>query len=152
MLVAVLIFTGCQSYTKEASDNINAIRNIQDQSVAAVRAKDINQIPNSYSSDAIEMPPNEPIAVGIDAIKKGWELWFSDTTLMHEKFIEKVDNIEVSSSGDLGYIRTTSHIFIKTANGNKEQEEKNIYIYKKKDGERKLIVTIWNDNEPLEEK
>lgn len=149
---AVMIITACQSNTKKASDDINAIRNIQDQSVAAVRAKDINQILNSYSSDAIEMPPNEPITVGIEAIKKGWELWFSDTTLMHEKFIETVDNIEVSSSGDLGYIRTTSHIFIKTTNGNNEQEEKNIYIYKKKNGEWKLIVAIWNDNEPLENK
>jgi ketosteroid isomerase-like protein len=150
MFITVLIFTACQSKTKTTSDDINTIRNLSDQSIAAVRAKDINNIISIYSSDAIEMPPNEPIAVGIEAIKKGWELWFSDTTLLYEKFIETVDNIQVSSSGDLGYVRTTSHIFIKTTNGIIENKEKTIYIYKKIEGAWKCIIAIWNDNKPME--
>jgi ketosteroid isomerase-like protein len=98
------------------------------------------------------MPPNEPIIVGIEAIKKSWELWYSDTTYLHEKYTEPIDNIEVSKSGDLGYVRTTSHFFRKTTNGIYEQVQKNIFIYKKKDGEWRLIVAIWNDNQPLEDK
>jgi ketosteroid isomerase-like protein len=129
---------------------IITIRRIQDQSVAAVRAKDINQILNSYSSDAIEMPPDEPIAIGIEAIKKGWELWFSDTTCLHNRFTETIDNVEVSASGDLGYVRTTSHIIVKKTNGTIEQEQRNIYTYKKKEGEWKCILAIWNNNKPME--
>jgi ketosteroid isomerase-like protein len=150
MLVASVIITACQFKTKTVSDDINAIRNIQDLSVAVVRAKDINKIINMYSSDAIEMPPDEPIAIGIESIKKGWELWFSDTTYLHDRFTETIDNIEVSASGDFGYVRTTSHIIIKTTNRTIGQEQKNIYIYEKKKGEWKCILAIWNNNKPME--
>ena len=150
MSIAVTMFIACQSKTKSVSDDISALNNIQDQSVAAVRTKDISKIISLYQLDAVEMPPNEPSVIGIEAIKKGWELWFSDTTLMHEKFIETVDNVEVSSSGDLGYIRTTSHIYLKTSNGNIEHEEKNIYIYKKIKDQWKCIIAIWNSNKPFD--
>jgi ketosteroid isomerase-like protein len=150
MVVAIMIITSCRSETKTTSDDVDAIRNIQDQSVAAVRAKDITLIRSMYSSDAIEMPPDEPMAIGIEDIMKGWELWFSDTTCLHDKFAEKVEKIEVSTSGDLGYIRTTSHIYMKASNRNVEQKQKNIYIYKKIEGEWRCIVAIWNNNEPFD--
>ena len=150
MVVAIMIITSCRSETKTTSDDVDAIRNIQDQSVAAVRAKDITLIRSMYSSDAIEMPPDEPVAIGIGNIIKGWELWFSDTTYLHDTFTETTDNIEVSASGDFGYVRTTSHIKIKAKNGIVDHEEKNIYIYKKKEGEWKCIIAIWNNNKPSE--
>ena len=148
-LLAVIIFTGCQFRVNSDSSDIEKIRNLTEQSIAAVRVKDINNIISIYSSDAIEMPPNEPIAVGMKAIRKGWELWFSDTTLLHEIFTETIDNVDVSASGDLGYIRTTSHFFRKTTNGIYEQVQKNIYIYKKREGAWKCIIAIWNDNQPI---
>jgi len=150
MVVAVLFISSCKSKTKTASYDIVAIREIQDQSVTAVRGKDINKILSNYASDAIEMPPDEPIAFGIEDIKKGWGIWFSDTTCLHSKFSEKVENIEVSASGDFGYVRTASHVYLKTANRNIEQEQKNIYIYKKIKGEWKCILAIWNNNKPME--
>ncbi len=152
MSLSVTIIVACQSKTKSVPDDINAIRNLTQKSIAAVREKDINNIISIYSSDAIEMPPDEPIAVGLEAIKKGWELWYSDTTLLYDKFIETIDNIQVSSSGDLGYVRTTSHNFTKATNGVIENVQKTVYIYKKTDGTWKCIITIWNDNQPLEDK
>ena len=146
ILIAVILIISCQSRKNKVGDGIDALRNLSEEAIAAFRAKDVNKLLSQYSTDAIEMPPNEPITVGIEAITKAYELWFSDTTYFHEKFTETLDKIEVSESGDLGYVRTTSHYFRKTPNGNYEQ--KNIYIYKKKDGEWKLIVAIWNDNEP----
>jgi|WetSurSiteA1Bulk_404760.scaffolds.fasta_scaffold91811_2 ketosteroid isomerase-like protein len=145
-IVAAMIITSCRSETKTASDDVDAIRNIQDQSVAAVRAKDITFIRSIYSSDAIEMPPDEPMTIGIEDIMKGWEQWFSDTTYLHNSFTEKTDNIEVSVSGDLGYVRTTSHANIKTKSGIIDEEMKNIYIYKKIEDEWKCILAIWNNN------
>jgi ketosteroid isomerase-like protein len=151
-LFAVILFTGCKFKVSSNSSDIEAIRKSVDETIAGIRAKDINQILNSYSSDAIEMPPNQPIIVGIEAITKEWELWYSDTTNLPEKYTEPIDNIEVSESGDLGYVRSTSHFLKKTTNGIYDQVGKNIFIYKKKDGEWRLIVAIWNDNQPLEDK
>jgi len=59
--VAVMIITACQSKTKTTSDDTDAIRNIEDQWAVATKTKDINKIVSLFVSDAVEMPPNEPI-------------------------------------------------------------------------------------------
>jgi ketosteroid isomerase-like protein len=61
MFVAVMIITACQSKTKTTSDDTDAIRNIEDQWAVATKTKDINKIVSLFVSDAVEMPPNEPI-------------------------------------------------------------------------------------------
>jgi len=68
LFIAVMLIAACQSKIKTASDDIDAIREIQDQSVAAVRVKDLNFIGGIYSSDAIEMPPDEPMAIVLEIL------------------------------------------------------------------------------------
>ncbi|MCJ7448697.1 MAG: DUF4440 domain-containing protein [Bacteroidales bacterium] len=150
MLVAVTIITACQSKTKTTSNDADAIRNIEDQWVAANKAKDINKAVSFFASDAVVMEPNKPIYVGIEAIKKSWELWFSDTTFLHNTITGTTDNIEVSASGDLGYARGTNHYSIKTPNGTVEYVDNFIDIFKKIDGEWKCIESIWNTRNPME--
>jgi len=144
-----MIITACQPKTKTTSDDIDAIRNIENQWAIATKTKDINEILSLLVSDAVEMPPNEPIAVGTEAIKKGWELWFSDTAYIHNAYTFRIDTIEVSASGDFGYVRGINHYSIKTQNGIAEYDDKYISIYKKKDGEWKCVVSIWNDDKPM---
>ena len=150
LLFAVIIITACQSKTRSVSYNIDEIRDIEDQWTVATRTKDLNKVLRIYSSDAVEMPPNEPSAVGIEAIKKGWESWFSDTTYIHNTITSQLDTIEVSASGDLGYSRVRNHYHMKTPKGIIEYDDKCIYIYKKQDGKWKCIVGIWNNNKPME--
>ena len=149
-LVAVIIITACQPKTKTASNNADAIRNIEDQWAAANKAKDINKAVSLFASDAVVMEPNIPISVGIEAIRKSWESWFSDTTYLHHTITQTIDTIEVSASGDLGYARGTMHYSLKTPNGPVEYVDKFIDIYKKIDGEWKCTVGIWNSDKPLE--
>jgi ketosteroid isomerase-like protein len=150
MVLAVMIITACQSKTKTASNDAEAIRNIEDQWVAANKAKDINKAVSFFASDAVVMEPNKPIIVGIEVIKKSWELWFSDTTFLHNTITGTTDNIEVSASGDLGYARGTNHYSIKTPNGTVEYVDNFIDIFKKIDGEWKCIESIWNTRKPME--
>ncbi|MCX6262043.1 MAG: DUF4440 domain-containing protein [Bacteroidia bacterium] len=149
MLVAVMIITACQSKTKTASNDADAIRNIEDQWAVANKAKDINKVVSIFASDAVVMEPNKPINVGIEAIKKSWELWFSDTTFLHNTITLTTDNIEVSASGDLGYARGTNHYSIKTPNGIVEYVDNFVDIYKKIGGEWKCIESIWNTRKPM---
>jgi ketosteroid isomerase-like protein len=152
MLVVVIIITACKSKTKTSSNDYDAIRNIEEQWAVAIRTKDINKVLSIYASDAVEMPPNEPIVVGTEAIKKGWEEWFSDTTYLHNEITYKLDTIEVSASGDLGYSRGTNHYYIKTPKGLIEYDDKEIDIFKKKDGKWECIVGIYNNNKLMENK
>jgi ketosteroid isomerase-like protein len=150
MLVVVMIITSCQSKTKTASKDADAIRNIEDQWLTANKAKDINKVMSIFASDAVVMEPNKPISVGIEAIRKSWEFWFSDTTFLHNTLTQTIDNIEVSAPGDLGYARGTIHYSLKTPNGPVEYVDKFIDIYKKIDGKWKCTVGIWTTYKPIE--
>jgi len=150
MLVAVMILTACQSKTKTASNDADAIRNIEDQWAVANKTKDINKVVSLITSDAVMIEPNKPISVGIEAIKKSWELWFSDTTYLHNTYTQTTDNIEVSASGDLGYARGTVHYSLKTSNGIVEYVDNFVDIYKKINGDWKCSVGIWNTRKPME--
>ena len=67
MLVAVMIITACQSKTKTASNDADAIRNIEDQWLAANKAKDINKVISIFGPDAVTLEPNKPITIGTEA-------------------------------------------------------------------------------------
>lgn len=57
MLVTVMIITACQSKTKTASNDADAIRNIEDQWAVANKAKDINKVVSIFTSDAVVIEP-----------------------------------------------------------------------------------------------
>jgi uncharacterized protein (TIGR02246 family) len=145
-----IILIGCNSTPKvDIVAEAEAIRNIENQWIAANKAKDINKVMSIFASDAVVMESNKPITIGIDAIKKSWELWFSDTTYLHNTITGTTDNIEISASGDLGYARGTTHYNIKTPYGTGNYDDKFVDIYKKIDGEWKCIVGIWNTDKPM---
>ena len=151
MLVAVTIITACQLKTAsvDARSEANAIRNLEDQWTVANKAKDIDKIVSFFASDAVVMEPNMPISVGIEAIRKSQESWFSDTTVLYNTFTATIDTIEISASGDLAYARGTGRLSINTPNGPVEEVDKWIDIWKKINGEWKVIVNIWNSDKPL---
>ncbi len=145
-----IILIGCNSTPKvDMVAEAEAIRNIEDQWVAANKAKDINKVISIFASDAVMLEPNKPISIGTEAIKKSWELWFSDTTYLHNTITQTTDNIEVSTSGDIGYARGTTHYFIETSNGTVKYDDKFVDVYKKVDGEWKCIAAIWNADKPM---
>jgi ketosteroid isomerase-like protein len=145
-----IILIGCNSTPKvDMVAEAEAIRNIEDQWMAANKVKDINKVISIFASDAVTLEPNKPITIGTEAIKKSWELWFSDTTYLHNAITYTIDNIEVSASGDIGYARGSTHYSIKTSNGIVKLDDKFVDIYKKIDGEWKCIVGIWNIDNPI---
>ena len=148
-LFAVIIIKGCQSKGNYNSPDVEAIRKIDNQFAEAVRTKDLIKVLDIYADDAVEMPPNESIAIGRESIKKGWEEWFNDTTYLHNEITSKIDTIVVSASDDIGYVRETNHYKVKTPKGVVEFDDKCIYIYNKSKDGWKCTVGIWNLDEPL---
>ena len=150
LFVTCIILIGCNSTPKvDLVAEAEAIRSIEDQWMAANMAKDINKVISIFAPDAVTLEPNKPITVGIDAIKKSWELWFSDTNYLHNNITYTIDNIEVSAYGDLGYARGSTHYTILTPNGTDKFDDKFVDVYKKIDGEWKCIVSIWNIDKPI---
>jgi len=127
----------------------NAIRNLEDQWTVALQKSDTDKIISFFNTDAVAMKPNTPISIGLQAIRKERESSFTDTTMLYKTYSSKIDTIEVSASGDLAYVRGTDRITTKTPNGLVDDMGKWVDIWKKINGEWKVVVNIWNSDMPL---
>ena len=145
-----IILFGCNRAPKvDTLAEANAIRNLEDQWTVALQKSDTDKIISFFNTDAVAMKPNTPISIGLQAIRKERESSFTDTTMLYKTYSSKIDTIEVSASGDLAYVRGTDRITTKTPNGLVEDMGKWVDIWKKINGEWKVIVNIWNSDMPL---
>jgi len=153
MLVAVMTISACQSKTgivhNDTSADADTIRSLENQGTIAYQTKNLDKYLDSYSSEAVFMMPNEPIFVGVATIRKKIESQFADSTNLWEKYSWATDKIEVSSSGDLAYVRGTSRESKKTPNGIVEEVGKGVDVWKKEKGEWKCVLSIWNSDKPM---
>ncbi len=140
---------GCaRTPTVDTRADLDAIRTIEAQWTAAVRAGDVDQLVAFFAPHAVTMDANAPISVGLEAIRGPLESWLADDAVSNT-FTATLDTIEVSASGDLAYTRGTHRLSLTTPGGPVEQVGKWVTIYKKIDGEWKVIVDIWNSDLPL---
>jgi ketosteroid isomerase-like protein len=152
MLMAGIIITACQPKTVsiDVSAEADAIRNLENQWTAAIQTKDVEKIMSLKAPEVVTMVPNIPAVIGLDNNRKRMETSWIDTSALYETYSTTIDIIEVSSSGDLAYVRGTDRISIKTQEGTDEDVSKYVDIWKKIDGQWKNIVSIWNSDKPLE--
>ena len=144
-----IVLIGCTSTPKvDILAEAEAIRSLEDQWSAAIVARDLDKSLISIASDAVMMDSNVPIYTGLEAIRKATEVWFADTTLLFNTYTYGIDIIEVSSSGDLAYVRGHSQISYETPDGIKEVKSKWVDIWKKSDQGWKCILNIGNSDNP----
>jgi len=114
-LVAFVVLTACnQMPVINIRAEAEAIKKIEDQWTEAILAKDIDKIMSIFAPEAVVMNANAPSFIGIQPVRKSLESWFSDTTIFHDTFASAIDAIEVSSAGDLAYVRGNSRLNIST--------------------------------------
>ena len=149
-ICAFIVFTGCnRSPVIDIRTEAEAIRKIHDQWEDAIKTKDVDKYMNSFAPGAVEMNANAPTCVGLSSIRKSLETWFSDTTNILNTFESTIDTLEISSMGDLAYIRGHQKLNIRTAEGIVEVTDKWVTIFRKISGEWKAIVDIWNSDMPI---
>ena len=149
LICMCILLSGCTSTPKvDIQAETDAIRSLEDQWAVALQEKDANKILNFYATEAVSMSPNKPILVTLDAIKNGIESMLTDTTFIFKTYKGTVDAIEVSATGDLAYARGHDEITIKTKDGIVKDEGKWVDIWKKLDGQWKVVISIANSNKP----
>jgi uncharacterized protein (TIGR02246 family) len=150
LLASVCFFlAGCtRTPTIDTRADLEAIREIEAQWTAAVKARDVDKLLGFFASDAVTMDANAPITVGYEAIRVPIESWLADEAVSRT-FVSTLDAIEVSACGDLAYTRGTHRFSLTTPTGLAEQVGKWVTVYKKIDGEWKVIVDIFNSDKPL---
>ena len=152
-IVVVIMVTACQPKTQPASIDTRAdadsIRNLEDQFAIAMQESDIDKIVSFYTSDAVAMCSNLPIAIGLQAIRDLKKICFSDTSYSYKSYSCKINDIQVSASGDLAFARGSDHINHNTPTGTVAEEGKWLDVWKKVDGRWRMVASTWNRDKPL---
>jgi len=149
-LVILSLTLACQQQTSpdtRATDE-SALKNLDSEWSKAAGAKDVDKTVSYYADDTIMMPPNSPIATGKEPIRAIWKgmLWapgFSGGW--------KSTKVEVSRSGDLGYVVGTYELSENDTTGKPTTDRgKYVEVWKKQaDGNWKCVADIFNTDLPL---
>jgi ketosteroid isomerase-like protein len=149
ILWTCIALSGCTTTPKvDFQAEKDLIQNNEDLWTVALQKGDAEKIVSFYATEAVSMRPNQPIYIGINAVRNGIESMLADTTLLFNTYAGKVDVIEVSSAGDMAYSYGHDEIMVKTKDGLVKDEGKWIDIWKKVDGQWKVVVSSGNSNKP----
>lgn len=150
LFCAFITLIGCNTGPKvDVQLDKDAIRNNEDQWTVALQTRDVEKIMGFYSTEAVSMRSNQPISIGLDAIRNGIKSMIADTTLLFNTYKGKVDVVEVSVAGDMAYSYGHDEIMVKTKDGLLKDEGKWVDIWKKLDGQWKVVVSCGNSNKSL---
>jgi ketosteroid isomerase-like protein len=123
-----------------------ALRELDIQWAKAASAMDLDGTVSYYADDASLFAPNAPVATGKAAIRSGWA-----QLLVGFSGGWQPVKVEVSRSGDLGYITGTYDIKFTGPDGKPEADRgKYVEVWKKQpDGKWKCVADIYNSDLPL---
>lgn len=124
-----------------ATADEQAIRNIKTRWQELIAAKDAAAIEQIYADDAVLMPQNEPAVVGREAIGARWARQF---TLPDLNFSLQSEQLLVSSSADLAHDRGTYSFAATLPHGPITDVGKYVIVWRKIDGEWRVIADIFN--------
>ena len=154
-MMLILTAVGCSpaspdaaSIAKAQAADEAAIRRMDADWVKTAAAKDADAWVTFYSDDAVVLPPNEKIATDKGAIRKSVAGLLNLPAL---SLTWQPTKVEVSKSGDLGYLYGTYSLAANDDKGKPITDSgKILEIWKKQsDGSWKCIVDTWNSDMPM---
>lgn len=124
-----------------------ALRKLDEEWSKAAGAKDVEKTISYYTDDALILPPNSPVLKGKEAARGMWGAMFKAPGFGGGW---KATTIEVSQSGDLGWITGNYEISETDASG-KPMTDKGKYLAvmkKQADGSWKCVADMFNTDLP----
>lgn len=144
-LPALLLFAACTTTPKvDLAAEAEELRNLENQMMAAYQNRDYEKIMSFGAFDIVHLVPDLPPQTGLEDFSQRMQTEFADTIYLWETYSLNIDFIEVASSGDLAYVRGTDMLKKRTPEGIVEDPAKWVDIWKKIDGQWKVVLNIWN--------
>ncbi len=145
-LVSISLIMGCSSGTSEA--DLQSIRDFVAQLDAAINAGDLDALMALYSDSVIQMPPNEPLIQGKDALRARTGDWFA---IYNAESWSTVEYARVM--GDRAFVRLS---YVESATPKVEGEGAAfsvkgkwvVMLASKPDGSWQITNEIWNEDAP----
>lgn len=138
---AAVLLSGCAPGELGQFDK-EAIANVRQAFVQAVRAGDGSRVAALFTEDGVEMPPNEPIRMGRDAISAAQLPTVMAFTLTGE---------ETEGVGDWAYDRGVYQITVTMEGMTEPISDTGKYLVllrKQSDGSWLITHSIWNSDNP----
>lgn len=143
-LLSGVLLAGCQTMPPEISSvDHSTIEAASAAWVDAYNANDWDAFAETFTEDAILMPPNDPAVIGREAIA-AWQ------TENETGFRIALDVENISGSGDTAYVRGRSCLFIPQGDGSYGVDAGKFLEVRKlqENGDWLLDVDIFNSNAP----
>jgi uncharacterized protein (TIGR02246 family) len=150
MVFLSCLAVGCQQSEEAASESatdvgadIQAIKDIVSELNAALNAADIDRILSFYADDAIRIPPNEPAAIGKEAVRASFQQMFDEIDLQENDVVEGAH-----VSGDLAVVHVvfTAILTLKVSGESENVKGNKILVFKKQPGDSwSCSYSIWSD-------
>jgi ketosteroid isomerase-like protein len=143
-----LLALGCARTTPavDAAADEQAINAVRGREVAAFSAGSVDSVLAVLTSDAVLMPPNEPMRTGPEAIRT----WLQNIASQFSVDARYTD-VQVSVAGDWGIERYVGVLRLtpKTSGPVVEERVKGIHIYRRQaDGSWRIAQDVWNSDGP----
>jgi ketosteroid isomerase-like protein len=149
-LALVLVLGGCAA---ASNPEINlaaeeaALRQADDDFAAAGAAKDVNALMSFFAPDATMLMQNQPAVRGIDGIRGLFDQIVPALGSMSWSATE----VMVAAAGDIGITRGTYHMTLQTPAGPVDDVGKYVTVWKKVDGQWKVVYDVGNTDMPAAE-
>ena len=133
--------------TAAGPSGADAIKAVADAYVKATLAGDAKAIAALYTDDAVEMPPNQPMIKGKDAIQQFYEKEMASGMKMTSF---TVTHLDTNASGDRGYDVGTyrQSLTLKGASAPVSDSGKYTVILKRSAAGWKVAYAIYNSDQP----
>jgi uncharacterized protein (TIGR02246 family) len=141
----VLAASGCAPQVDVEADKA-AIQSLLDEAVAAENAGDLAGFVGGVADDAVWLPPNEPPAVGKEAVRGYMRSFFDQFNINGTTSTEEIQVV-----GDWAFVRGiwTYTLTPKGSGDPQEQSSSFVLIVRRQpDGSWKWSRAIWNSNLP----
>ncbi len=122
------------------------IRDLDRRWVEAVASIDTMSIANLYTADGYFMPPNAPRVDGRDAIRSAWAGMLQGPNV---SLTFQPTEIVVAQSADMAYDIGTYNLAMDGPEGRIEDEGKYVVVWKKVNGEWKVVADMFNSDKPV---
>ena len=119
-----------------------AIRQLLVDSTEAENRRDAEKYLTYFHEDLVSLPPGMPITEGLQFMRDAVDEAFNLLAI----YEYEVTHLDVSDSGDMGYVVANYRMVLDGPDGRIEDIGKYHSTFKKKDGEWKFVVQSWNNN------
>ena len=126
---------------------IEAVRTRGEAVMAAISARNVEEVLSFWADDAIVQHPGKPQIEGKEAIGDGYRQWFVENENLKE-CSETITHIEVSASGDLAYVYGVWKDIKTGPEGDLLDMGKYLDVWKKIDGEWYIAAVCATSDAP----